>query len=259
MAPSTKPVFVLVPGGAQNPSHYAYLQHLLLSEGYGVLSALLPTIGTGASVTVEDDTEYIRSRMLLPVLDIEHRDVIMVSHSYSGMPASAAAHGLSKTERAAEGKTTSVLGQIFIAAILARGGDGKDVVATFGGQLPPHIQTDEKENLIKCEDPKPPLFHDLPPALADAAVSSCISQSLTAFQSPCPAATWHAEAFKGRCAYIRTLSDRSVPYEVQNMMLEGSGQEWIMRDIETGHCPQLAAPEALSSIIIEIAHQFEVM
>lgn len=142
MAPSPKPVFVLVPGAALTPSHYAYLQHLLLSEGYGVLSAMLPTVGTGANVTVEDDTEYIRSRMLLPVLDLENHDVIMISHSYSSMPASAAARGLGKTDRAAEGKTTSVLGQILIAGILARGGDGKDVVATFGGQLPPHIQTD---------------------------------------------------------------------------------------------------------------------
>ncbi|KAL8798185.1 MAG: hypothetical protein Q9182_006877 [Xanthomendoza sp. 2 TL-2023] len=223
------------------------------------MSAVLPTAGTGASVTVEDDTEYIRSRMLLPVLDIENRNVLMISHSYGGMPASAAAHGLSKTDHATEGKTTSVLGQIFIAAILARGGDGKDVVATFGGQLPPHIQTDEKENLIKCEDPKPPLFHDLPPVLADAAVLSCISQSLKSFQSPCPAATWHTEAFKGRCAYIRTVNDRAIPYEVQNMMLEGSGQEWITRDIETGHSAQLAAPETLKNIIIEVSKQFEAM
>ncbi|KAL8900041.1 MAG: hypothetical protein Q9207_005889 [Kuettlingeria erythrocarpa] len=256
MAPSPKPVFVLVPGASHSPAHYAYLQHLLLSAGYGVLSALLPTVGTSANVTVEDDTEYIRSRMLLPVLDLENHDVIMISHSYSGMPASAAARGLGKTDRAAEGKTTSVLGQIFIASILARGGDGKDVVATFGGQLPPHIQADEIANLVKCDDPKPPLFHDVSPALADAAVMSCVSQCLTSFKSPCPAATWDAEAFKGRCAYIRTLDDQAVPYEVQNMMIQGTGQEWITRDIETGHSAQLAAPEKLSSIVIELAEHF---
>ena len=141
MAPSN-PVFVIAPGAAQTPSHYAYLQHLLLSEGYGVLSALLPTVGNSAPVTAEDDAEYIRSRMLVPVLDIEKHNVIMISHSYSGMPASAAARGLGKADRDAEGKATSVLGQIFIASIIPRGGDGKDVVATFGGQLPPHIQVD---------------------------------------------------------------------------------------------------------------------
>ena len=156
MAPSQKPVFVLVPGASQSPAHYAYLQHLLLSEGYGVLSGLLPTVGTGANVTVEDDTEYIRSRMLLPVLDLENHNVIMISHSYSGIPASAAARGLGKTDRAAAGKATSVLGQIFIASVLARGGDGKDLVATFGGQLPPHIQVDVRTYSIGT---LPPAVH----------------------------------------------------------------------------------------------------
>ena len=64
------------------------------------------------------------------------------------MPASAAAQGLGKADRAAENKTTSVLGQIFIASILPRGGDGKDVVATFGGQLPPHIKVDVRNYLV---------------------------------------------------------------------------------------------------------------
>lgn len=110
----------------------------------------------------------------------------------------------------------------------------------------------EENNLIRCDDPKPPLFQDLSPVLADAATLSCISHGLTSFTSPCPPATWNAEAFKGRCAYIRTLKDQAVPYEVQNMILQGTGQEWITRDIDTGHSAQLAAPEELSKMIIEL-------
>ncbi|KAL8654427.1 MAG: hypothetical protein Q9226_003440 [Calogaya cf. arnoldii] len=242
MAASPKPVFVLVPGSAMNPSHYAYLQHLLLNAGYRVLSAMLQTVGTRANVTVEDDTEYIRSRMLLPVLDIEYHDVIMISHSYGSMPASAAARGLGKADRAAEGKTTSVLGHHW------------DLSARRRWQGP---GCNENANLIKCDDPRPFLFDDVPSVLADAATISSISQSLTSFQSPCPAATWDKEAFKGRCAYIRTVNDQALPYDVQNMMLDGTGQEWIIRDIETGHSPQLAAPGKLSSIIIEVAKLIE--
>ena len=113
--------------------------------------------------------------------------------------------------------------------------------------------------MIKCNDPKPPLFHDVSPALADGAVLSSISHGLTSFKSPCPAATWDAEAYKGRCAYIRTLHDRAMPYEVQNMMLQATEQEWITKDIETGHCPQLADPKTLSGIILELAKHFEAM
>ena len=142
MAPSSKPTFIVVPGASQSPAHYGYFQHLLLSQGYPVVSALLPSVGSNAPITAEDDAEYIRSRLLLPVLDGEKHNVIMISGSYSGIPASAAARGLGKADRAAEGKSTSVLGQIFFAAILARGGDGKDMIATLGGQFPPHIEVD---------------------------------------------------------------------------------------------------------------------
>ncbi len=97
------------------------------------------------------------------------------------------------------------------------------------------------------------------PVLADAAALSAVSHGLTAFSSPCPAATWDAEGFRGRCAYIRTVHDRAFPYEVQNKMIQGTGQDWITRDIETGHSPQLAAPEELSRIILELAERFEAM
>lgn len=78
--------------------------------------------------------------------------------------------------------------------------------------------------MIRCADPRPPLYQDVPTILGDAAVLSCISPSLTSFKSPCPAATWDAEGFKGRCAYIRTTKDQAVPYEVQGMMLQATGR-----------------------------------
>ncbi|KAH8705126.1 hypothetical protein BGW36DRAFT_366922 [Talaromyces proteolyticus] len=197
--------------------------------------------------------------MLLPILDIEKHDVILISHSFSGIPASAAARGLGKADRVAQGKSTSVLGQILIDAVTARGGDGLDLVANFGGQMPPHIRVDEAENLLRCDDPKPPLFIDLPSELADSAVLSCVSRGKTSFTSPCPAASWDTEAFNGRLAYIKTVNDRAVPYEAQSMMLQATGQEWITRDIETGHSPQLAAPEKLADILVELAKRFEAL
>ena len=43
------------------------------------------------------------------------------------------------------------------------------------------------------------------------------------------------------------------------MMLEATGQDWVIRDIETGHSPQLAAPEKLCGIIVELAEHFGAM
>ena len=86
-----------------------------------------------------------------------------------------------------------------------------------------------------------------------------VNHCLTAFQSPCPVASWNEQAYEGRCAYIRTVNDQALSYEVQTMIIEGTKQEWLIRDIETGHSPQLSAPDTLSEMIIELTQQFDVM
>jgi len=105
----TRPIFVIVPGGSQNPTHYGYLTHLLQSANYPTFSALLPSVGNSSKVTTQDDMAFIRDRMILPILELEEHDVILVMHSYSGVPGSAAALGLGKKERIAQGKRAGVL------------------------------------------------------------------------------------------------------------------------------------------------------
>lgn len=135
-----RPFFIIVPGASQNPAHYGLLCHLLQLSGYPVLSALLPSVGAAGKVAVDDDMKYVRESMIIPVLDHEEHDVILITHSYSSVPSSAAAKGLSKAERLSQGKKTGIIGQIFISALLPKGGDGKDIVGAFGGQYPPHIR-----------------------------------------------------------------------------------------------------------------------
>lgn len=195
MASSSKPVFVIVTGSGMTPSHYGYLQYLLYKQGYGALSALLPTVGITAEVSAQDDADYIRSRMIMPVLDIEKHDVILVFHSYGGMPGSAAAQGLSKAERVAEGKLTSVLGQIFVASIIPRGGDGKDVVATFGGQLPPHIQVNVTSPIRPRRGPFPGL--STPNTHADGCLGRRESNQVRRPQAT--SISRRASAFRRRC------------------------------------------------------------
>jgi hypothetical protein len=146
---STRPFFVIVPGGCQNPTHYGYLAHLLQLAGYPTYSALLPSVGASGTVTTEDDMAYIRDRMILPILDYEEHDVILVMHSYSGVPGGGAALGLGKKERAARGKKAGVIGQIYCAAILQRGGDGVDLFTASGGSFPPYL-TPDASTIISC-------------------------------------------------------------------------------------------------------------
>jgi hypothetical protein len=139
---STRPIFVVLPGGSQNPTHYGYLTHLLQSAGYPTFSALLPSVGNSNKIATQEDTDFIRERMILPILELEERDIILVMHSYSGVPGSAAALGLGKKQRVAEGKKAGVIGQIFYAAMLQKGGDGVNLFTAAGGSFPPFLRPD---------------------------------------------------------------------------------------------------------------------
>lgn len=84
-----------------------------------------------------------------------------------------------------------------------------------------------------------------------------MAQGMTSFTSPCPRASWDSDEYKGRVAFIRTLNDAAIPAQVQQMMLDGTGAEWIVKDIETGHSPQVSKPEELAKLVVELSQGFE--
>lgn len=53
--------------------------------GYPVFSALSPSVGAATTVSVEDDAEHIRNKILIPILGHKERDVIILMHSYSSV------------------------------------------------------------------------------------------------------------------------------------------------------------------------------
>ncbi|KAJ4351214.1 uncharacterized protein N0V89_006553 [Didymosphaeria variabile] len=214
-------------------------------------------ISLSRNVTAEDDKNYIINNMLLPILDHEEHDVILLTHSYSSIPGSAAVAGLSKAERTKEGKKTGVLGQIMLAALLAKGGDGKSVKDAFGGHFPPHIRPDPEASLLRCDDRIPPLYNDIAPAHAAVVAVSAMAQGMTAFTSPCPRASWDSEAYRGRVGFVRTTQDACIPVQVQQMMLDGTGVEWIVKDVESAHNAQISKPEELTRVLVELAEVFE--
>lgn len=80
---------------------------------------------------------------------------------------------------------------------------------------------------------------------------------MTSFTTPVPRTSWDDDAYKGRIAFIRTLQDAAVPLQMQQKMIEDTGVEWSVRDIDSGHSPQLSQPEKLAGMLVELAKGFE--
>ena len=121
---ATNPVIVLVPGAWHSPIHYGLLIAQLNKQGYVVVTDKLPSVGssTPRSQSVANDSAYIKSKLLTPLLDAG-KDILLLMHSYGGCPGADAAKGLSKSERTAAGKKGGIIGLVFMCAFVANEGD----------------------------------------------------------------------------------------------------------------------------------------
>ena len=94
-------VFIIVPGAYCDPELYAPLPKHLRALGYDSRTVRLPSLDpVDTTTTCAADTQAVRE-VVLEVLDTG-KDVIVVPHSYGGLPGGGAAYSLDKTSRASK-------------------------------------------------------------------------------------------------------------------------------------------------------------
>lgn len=120
---SSKPVIVLIPGAWLTPVQYTELTASLHSSGYRTIVHELPSVNSKDpdDHTVTTDASFIRQQLLLPEIKAG-REVVLLMHSYGGIPGPMAANGLSKKELSAKGKTGGIIGMIMMSAFIVREG-----------------------------------------------------------------------------------------------------------------------------------------
>ena len=143
---ATKPTILVLPGAWVNPSTYdafiSRLQHLSFPTVYASYPSFDPS--EPATADAANDTVAVIEGCLLPLIADEGKDVVIVMHSYGGVPGSAAARGLSKAQRSREGKKGGVVGLIHISGFVLPG--GASVADGQGGNLPGWV----KQNEVRC-------------------------------------------------------------------------------------------------------------
>ncbi|MCJ1415118.1 hypothetical protein MMC32_001449 [Xylographa parallela] len=213
---------------------------------------------------------YIRNNLLLPLIN-EGKDVILVAHSYSGMPSAAAAVGLSKAERTAAGQPGGIIGLIWVAAIIAHPGDSLKTL--MGGQfgswcvidvrsprlfLPstsPSLPTvQDTSGNLRGEDPKAIFYGDVAQPIA---ISQLKPQLKNVLSTPSGAQAWGGACYDGRRAYIHTLFDLCIPTSAQSGMVAGSAVAWDVHSFRTAHSPFMLYPAQLSQTYISLARQWQ--
>lgn len=155
MPPQNLPLILLVPGAFGTPDGFAPLLPHLKDAGYqthpGPYASSNPPDPSAA--TCANDIASLRNGVILPLLDQQQKDVVILAHSYGAIVASGAAKGLDKPTREKNGLSGGVVGLIYVAGNIVL--NDESLGEASGGVYPPFIKLD------KVRGPSKKYLHDM--------------------------------------------------------------------------------------------------
>ncbi len=112
---------LVIPGACGRPEHYDPVMNPVAEKGYEIRGLHLPSVApkTGPEVppaTMYDDAAFIANEVAK--LADEGKDVILLPHSYGGVPTTQSTKGLSKRERQVEGKKGGVVRIAYMTSLV---------------------------------------------------------------------------------------------------------------------------------------------
>lgn len=221
------PTVVLVHGAWHQPWHCHEVVGRLTAGGRAVDLVDLPSCGPDRG-DLYDDSAAIRA-----VLD-RHTDVVLVAHSYGGIPATDASAGHPAVRRL-----------VYLSAYMA------DVGESLGGFEPPasepniHPETDlemvdERTMVMKPDRAPDVLFHDCPDV--GAAVDHLRGMNPAVLGQSPESIGWQGIP----STYVVTTDDRATAVSVQRQLSQRADS---VAEIPSGHSSFLARPDDVSRII----------
>ncbi|EER41255.1 conserved hypothetical protein [Histoplasma capsulatum var. duboisii H88] len=183
------------------------------------------------------------------------REVLLVAHSYGGVPSSEGLQGLSKQERQAQGLAGGVVSMLFVSAHLPQ--KGKSAIESMNDcspeekESPSIIKTAPSEDptALLPENPIEAFYHDLDPAVAKYYASLLRRQSVGPFLSQIT----HESYRQIPTSCLLLSNDRAVSLARQKRVAKNAGIQQLLGPINCGHSPFLSHPEEVSKFIRQVA------
>lgn len=137
----SKPSILLVPGSFALPEFYDVVVDPVKAKGYDIRALHLLTVGLGPEnprkgtpPNMYDDAAFIAKE--IEKLADEGKDVILIAHSYGGIPTTESIKGLGKEERAKLGKKGGVVKIAYMTCLVPE--VGQNAMAVLGDVRPEH-------------------------------------------------------------------------------------------------------------------------
>ena len=229
-----RPTLLFVHGAWHGSWCWEPVRQLLAERGWTTVAVDLPTVHAAdkAALGMTADADAVRA-----AIDAIDGDVVVVAHSYGGVPA---------TQGAGAGNVAHI---VYISAFVLD--NGESLFAGVGGVQPDWWNVNDGIAAAGTADHRPQdLFYaDLPAAAADAAAARLTTQSVRAYHDEVTATAW-----RGRpTTYVITKRDAVFPPEAQAALAARAGSGTVR--LATSHSPFLSQPRAVADIIERAAGQ----
>lgn len=258
----TKPVILLVPGAWHSPSGFAPLANYLTQHNYIVEGIPLPSVGSSPPQTTFDaDVQAIASTIGRHA--DEGSNIVILFHSYGGVPGTSACKGLLKSDRSSTGQSGGVVHLIYCCAFALE--EGVCLMDGLGGQPLPWFQFSSDGGSLMPETPEDKFYNDIDdPKLLQELVNNLRPQSYGPYFSKSTYAVWRDVP----STYVMCQKDQALPFEVQQAMaanvmkvtVESGGKVGMqVFTLDSSHSPFLSRPEELGDIVLSVAESLQTM
>lgn len=201
----SKPTILLVPGAWHAPSGFSPLTKYLTQHGYTVEGISLASVGSSPPQPNFDADVNVIASTISKHAD-SGSDVILLFHSYGGVPGTSACKGLLKSDRSTTGKQGGVVHLIYCCAFAVD--EGVCLMDGLGGQPPSWFDFAADEKTLMPKTPVETFYNDIDDKkVLDELVASLKPQSYGAFWSQCSYAAWRDVA----STYVVCERDEALP------------------------------------------------
>jgi pimeloyl-ACP methyl ester carboxylesterase len=229
----SKPTYVLLPGAWHSPSIYDDVVNLLAKHDYPAIS--LPPPGGGGPPGC------------LSKLVSQDKEVILVVHSYAGLPGGEATKDLGKKDREAQGLKGGIIRFVVINGFVAPPGFQPAPRGDYS-TMPEWMKFDAETDTFSVTptDATNNFYHDLPVPLAASLAASLRPHSAGVFFSTTTHAAWmhipstYLISMEDRTRFTAALSEFTIQATRQ---MEPSAFDVVERCEGAGHCVMISEPE----------------
>ncbi|KAI0169131.1 alpha/beta-hydrolase [Hypoxylon sp. FL1284] len=217
---------------------------------------LMDSVQEGPPPTMYDDAAFIAAQV--KSLADAGNDVILITHSYGGVPATQSVQGLSKKEREAQGLESGVVRIAYITSLVAEvGNTAAGVQAPLPEESKVPAVVDDNGWFSYSDIPKVAAlsFSDMPLKEGEYWAKKLVHHSGPSFVSPLT-----YPGFKDvPVSYLLCLNDLTILLEIQqsgiDMIERETGRKVAVTRIEADHVAPLSHTDKVAKWVLQLANK----